>query len=114
MMLRTVVSGGTGKAARLQGRDVAGKTGTTNDYRDAWFVGYTPDYVAGVWVGNDDNSKMARITGGTIPARIWKDFMSEALKDAPITALPNANRPIAIASEQSLDMLLAELEKALP
>lgn len=124
VMMRTVVSAGTGKAARLEGRDVAGKTGTTNDYRDAWFVGYTPDYVAGVWVGNDDNSKMSRVTGGTIPARIWKDFMAQALKDVPASRLPSATRPnttrpvrpaptIAV-KDQSLENLLANIEKTLP
>ncbi len=114
MMMQTTVQSGTGKAARLTGRDVAGKTGTTNDYRDAWFIGYTVDYVAGVWVGNDDNSKMARVTGGTIPARIWKNFMAEAVKNIPPSKLPTTSRPIALSSEQSLEMLLADVEKTIP
>lgn len=122
LMMRTVVERGTGKAARIDGRDIGGKTGTTNDYRDAWFVGYTPDMVTGVWVGNDDNSKMARITGGTIPARIWQDFMVQALKDVPVSALPTVARPrvqpassvSVTAPEQSLEALLAQLEKSLP
>jgi penicillin-binding protein 1A len=113
-MLQTVVRSGTGKAARIDGRDVAGKTGTTNDYRDAWFVGYTADFVTGIWVGNDDNSKMARVTGGTFPARIWHDYMSAALKDAPQANLPTVTRPALIAKDRKLEILLADLERALP
>ena len=114
MMLSTVVQSGTGKAARIDGRDVAGKTGTTNDYRDAWFVGYSADFVTGVWVGNDDNSKMARVTGGTIPARIWQIYMSQALKDTPATSLPTITRPVRMVNDSTLEILLADLEKALP
>ncbi|NNC37554.1 MAG: PBP1A family penicillin-binding protein [Acidimicrobiales bacterium] len=114
MMLQTVITAGTGKAARIDGRELAGKTGTTNDYRDAWFVGYAPDYVAGVWVGNDDNSRMSRVTGGTIPAQIWKTFMSEVLRDQPVLRLPTASRPIAVRSANALELLLADIEKSLP
>ncbi len=113
-MLQTVVRSGTGKAAQIYGRDVAGKTGTTNDYRDAWFVGYTADFVTGVWVGNDDNSKMARVTGGTIPARIWQDYMSVALQDVPEANLPTITRPVLFAKDRKLEILLADLERALP
>lgn len=73
-MLKTVIEKGTGMAANI-GVPAAGKTGTTDDYRDAWFVGYTPDIVTGVWVGNDDNAVMRGLTGGTVPALIWKDVM---------------------------------------
>jgi len=114
MMLRTVVERGTGKRARLTGREVAGKTGTTNDYRDAWFVGYSADYVAGVWVGNDDNTPMSRVTGGTIPAQIWHDFMEVALEDTAFTHLPTARRPVITQSPRTLEMLLADIEKELP
>lgn len=76
-MLKTVLKTGTGVAANI-GKPSAGKTGTTDDYRDAWFIGYTPDVVTGVWVGNDDNSKNNGVTGGTVPALIWKDIMTVA------------------------------------
>ena len=66
-LLAAVVDHGTGRRARLL-RPAAGKTGTTQDYRDAWFIGYTPDLVAGVWLGNDDNSPMNQVTGGSLPA----------------------------------------------
>jgi membrane peptidoglycan carboxypeptidase len=76
-LLEAVVTEGTGKAARLDRRS-AGKTGTTDDYRDAWFVGFTTSIVVGVWVGNDDNKPMDQVTGGDLPARIWRDFVVEA------------------------------------
>ena len=88
-LLEAVVTDGTGKAARLDRRS-AGKTGTTDEYRDAWFVGFTSDIVVGVWVGNDDNSPMDRVAGGDIPARIWHDFVVEAEK---IIAKPGAPAP---------------------
>ncbi|MEM9898768.1 MAG: PBP1A family penicillin-binding protein, partial [Pseudomonadota bacterium] len=72
--LYQVLANGTGMRARLGNRDAVGKTGTTNDWRDAWFVGYTAQYTAGVWVGNDGYLPMNRITGGTLPAVIWQDF----------------------------------------
>ena len=64
---------GTGRAARLGDRPSGGKTGTTQDYRDAWFVGFTADYVCGVWIGNDDNSSMRKATGGCLPAQDVQD-----------------------------------------
>ena len=81
-MLQDVISAGTGRRANI-GRPAAGKTGTTSDYHDAWFVGYTPDLVASVWIGNDDNTSLGGIYGGTVPATIWKNFMTEALKGIP-------------------------------
>ena len=81
-MLEDVIKRGTGRAAQI-GRPAAGKTGTTSDYHDAWFVGYTPDLVAGVWVGNDDNTPLAGIMGGGIPALIWSMFMQNALLNTP-------------------------------
>lgn len=76
-MLKMVIKHGTGMAANI-GKPAAGKTGTTDDYKDAWFVGYTPSVVTGVWVGNDDNTKMGGLTGGTVPAIIWRDVMRKA------------------------------------
>jgi penicillin-binding protein 1A len=81
-ILKGVILRGTGRAAEI-GRPAAGKTGTTDDYRNAWFVGYTPQLVASVWVGNDDNTPMRRVVGGTVPARIWAMFMKEALAATP-------------------------------
>lgn len=79
-MLKTVILSGTGTAANI-GKPAAGKTGTTDDNKDAYFVGYTPDIVTGVWVGDDNNKKINGLYGGTIPARIWKDIMTVATRD---------------------------------
>lgn len=86
-MLYDVVLEGTGYAARLPDREAAGKTGTTQDYHDAWFVGFTTDYVTGVWVGNDDSKPMRNVTGGLLPAAIWKDVMVVAEKGLPAKPL---------------------------
>jgi penicillin-binding protein 1A len=87
-LLQGVVAHGTGRAAALDGF-AAGKTGTAQNYRDAWFIGFNDSLVVGVWVGNDDHSPMKAVTGGTLPAKIWKDFMTQA------AALPaaEANAP---------------------
>jgi len=101
MMMQTI-SEGTGKAARLD-RPVAGKTGTTQDYHDAWFVGFTADLVCGIWIGNDDNSSMKRATGGGLPARMFKSFMTEAERGKPV--LPLAGQRIlaeTVSSEAPL------------
>ena len=82
-MLEDVITKGTGKGAAI-GRPAAGKTGTTSDYKDAWFVGYTPDLVAAVWIGNDDNSTTGGIMGGDLPATIWSHFMQNALLNVPV------------------------------
>src|SRR3954451_7020829 len=78
-LLQAVVTEGTGKAVRLPNVTAAGKTGTTQEYRDAWFIGFTPELVVGVWVGNDDNELMKTVVGGDLPAAIWRDFVSRAL-----------------------------------
>ena len=73
-IMKTVITNGTGRAANI-GKPAAGKTGTTDDCKDAYFIGFTPDVVTGVWVGNDDNTRMGELTGGTVPAKIWRDIM---------------------------------------
>ena len=87
-MMRQVVSSGTGTRAKVPGFDLAGKTGTTSDYRDAWFVGYTGGFVTTVWVGKDNNKPMKRVTGGGAPAGIWRDFMSAALPRLKAQPIP--------------------------
>lgn len=87
-MMQAVLSEGTGKAARLD-RPAGAKTGTTQDYRDAWFLGYTADYVTGVWLGNDDQrNEMKKVTGGGLPAQLWKTVMVAAHKGLPARRLP--------------------------
>jgi len=88
-LLRAAINRGTGQAAMLSAPNF-GKTGTTQDNRDALFVGYAGDLVVGVWVGNDDNSPLKGISGGTVPARIWQDFMQQALG---LTAPRRESRP---------------------
>ena len=82
-MLKQVVKQGTGRASAI-GRPSAGKTGTTDSYRDAWFMGFTPDIVTGVWVGNDNNTTNGNLTGGTVPAIIWRNYMKTVTKDKPV------------------------------
>lgn len=81
-LLMGVMQRGTGAGANI-GRPSAGKSGTTSDYKDAWFVGYTPDLVAAVWMGNDNEGYLRGITGGDTPAAIWKEFMKSALSSTP-------------------------------
>ncbi|MBA4808649.1 PBP1A family penicillin-binding protein [Brevundimonas sp.] len=88
-MLRGVMTSGTGRSAAIAGRDLAGKSGTTSDYKDAWFVGYTGGFVTAVWVGKDDNTAMRGVTGGSSPAAIWKGFMEAALPRLNAPAIPN-------------------------
>ncbi len=86
-MLTGVVTEGSGKGAAID-RPVAGKTGTTQDYRDAWFIGFTADYVGGAWFGNDDGTPMHKITGGTLPTQLWHNVMLAAHKGLPVRPLP--------------------------
>jgi penicillin-binding protein 1A len=87
-MLRQVVTSGTGTRANVGGYDLAGKTGTTSDYRDAWFVGYTGGFVTAVWVGKDNNRPMRRVTGGGAPAGIWRQYMGAALPRLKVQPIP--------------------------
>ena len=82
-ILEDVIAHGTGYPNAVIGRPAAGKTGTTSNFRDAWFVGYTPDLVTAVWLGNDDYAPMVESYGGNIPARIWARFMKAALASTP-------------------------------
>ena len=87
-MLESVINGGTGGNAAI-GRPAAGKTGTTDDSKDAWFVGYTPDLVAAVWIGDDYGSETLRgMTGGDTPAIMWGQFMANALANTPASDFP--------------------------
>jgi len=107
-MLRAVVAGGTGRAAD-PGRPAAGKTGTSQDFRDAWFVGYTGEMITGVWMGNDDSAAMKRVTGGGYPAQLWRAYTRAALQGRPVT--PLLPPPSATASSASGSSFLQWLKR---
>ncbi|MBI2714472.1 MAG: PBP1A family penicillin-binding protein [Rhizobiales bacterium] len=90
-MLQETLTIGTARKATLPGWPAAGKTGTSQDFRDAWFIGYTSKLVTGVWLGNDDGSPTKKVTGGGMPVEIWSRFMREAHQGVPVAALPGAN-----------------------
>ena len=87
-MMRETLKSGTARSASLPGWDAAGKTGTSQDFRDAWFVGYTSALVTGIWLGNDDNSPTKHVAGGSLPVEIWSRFMKQALATTPPAPLP--------------------------
>jgi penicillin-binding protein 1A len=89
MMQETLLSG-TAHKAELPGWMAAGKTGTSQDFRDAWFIGYTSNLVTGVWLGNDDNSPTKKATGGGLPVEVWTRFMKAAHQGVPVAALPGS------------------------
>jgi 1A family penicillin-binding protein len=90
-MMEKVISEGTGSRAQFGGRELAGKTGTTSAAKDAWFIGFSADYVAGVWMGYDDNTPLQGVTGGGLPADIWREVMLRVHEDVPPRPLPMAN-----------------------
>jgi membrane peptidoglycan carboxypeptidase len=96
-MMNQVVENGTGQRANLANVEVAGKTGTTNSARDAWFIGFTSDYVAGVWMGYDDNRPLTGVTGGGLPAELWRQTMERIQANQPASPLPMID-PIAEGS----------------
>jgi penicillin-binding protein 1A len=96
-ILQDVITKGTGYPNAIIGRPAAGKTGTTSDFRDAWFVGYTPDLVTAVWLGNDDYTRMYESYGGNIPARIWARFMKAALQGTPPHDFPMSDEVTRIS-----------------
>ncbi|WP_034998355.1 transglycosylase domain-containing protein [Beijerinckia mobilis] len=100
-MLMQVVQAGTARRAQLEGIDVAGKTGTTNGYKDAWFIGFTGNYVGAIWFGNDDDSPMNNMTGGSLPAATWHDIMAYAHQGIELKPLPGRELPEAVATSQS-------------
>ena len=93
-LLAGVVREGRGRAAKVS-VPAAGKTGTSQEYRNAWFVGFTPDLVVGVWVGNDDNSPMRNVMGGDVPARIWNEFVTQA---SAARARSARTRPVTVGA----------------
>ena len=92
-MLRGVIANGTARRAAIPGRDLAGKTGTTSDSRDAWFCGFTGDLTAVVWMGRDDSRPMGEVAGGGPPTAVWRAFMVSAMPRAGATPIPPGPPP---------------------
>jgi penicillin-binding protein 1A len=111
-MMQQTLRVGTATSAKLPGWSAAGKTGTSQDFRDAWFIGYTPHLVTGVWLGNDDGSPTKRTTGGSLPVDIWNRVMQAGHRGIPVASLPGtggggfpAGSRIATGSAPSADDL---------
>jgi penicillin-binding protein 1A len=110
-LFRAVVRQGTATKAQFGDFDIGGKTGTSQDYRDAWFVGFTPYMVAGVWLGNDDNSPTKNVTGGSLPAQIWRDVMEPAHAGFAPASLPGYSEPIIVPPpEEEQDVVVSEVD----
>lgn len=108
-MLRTVVSAGTGRRSQLDYTNNVGKTGTSSAYRDAWFMGFTGQYVTGVWLGNDDFTPMARVTGGSFPAQTWKTYMEAAHDTDNIPVVPGVEpHPRQVAEQQRIAAVMSQ------
>mgnify|MGYP001444972996 CR=1 FL=1 len=116
-MLRAVMTSGTGTRAAVAGYDLAGKTGTTSDYKDAWFCGYTANFASCAWMGRDDAKPMARISGSTAPSQMWKSFMTVALKRVPKGSIPPGPPPPVVeppAEELDPSTVPAAVAAAIP
>ena len=108
-MLQTVIDAGTGRRAKLDYTNAAGKTGTSSNYRDAWFMGFTGQYVTGVWYGNDNFSPMGRVTGGSFPAQTWKTFMQAAYDGDNMATAPGVTpHPRQIAERRRLAAVMSQ------
>jgi penicillin-binding protein 1A len=88
-MMRETLTVGTARKAELPGWPAAGKTGTSQDFRDAWFIGYTSHLITGVWIGNDDSTPTKKATGSGLPVEIWSKFMKAGHQGVPVADLPN-------------------------
>jgi penicillin-binding protein 1A len=97
-MMHETLTSGTAHSAQLAGWPAAGKTGTSQDFRDAWFIGYTGHLVTGVWLGNDDSSPTRKATGGGMPVEIWSHFMKPAHQGVPVASLPEVDTGLSLAS----------------
>ncbi|MEM1148754.1 MAG: penicillin-binding transpeptidase domain-containing protein, partial [Pseudomonadota bacterium] len=99
-MLAAVIRSGTGAEAAIENWPVAGKTGTSQSSRDAWFIGYSSELLGGIWTGNDDDSPMDEVTGGTLPARLWSDMMTVAHKGRTPSLLRGADQLVELTEDQ--------------
>jgi len=112
-MMFDVIDTGTAYAAKFGNRELAGKTGTSQDYRDAWFVGYSAQITTGVWMGNDDNSEMKEVTGGLLPVDVWKSYMRKAHVGLPKTPLTKPDLSTIPAYRQQVVAFYSDLTEEL-